>query len=123
MSKQRNQYLLLQTLKKMYKGTCIEELVKDARCIQEINPLNIEESKINYYLTDKLVKFYIKETMKEEKVPKLYQFFNSWQIQCNLCAEYLAENTIDDLEEIEIFPFDKNENIVINKLQLKPNRL
>ncbi len=120
MSKQRNQYLLLQTLKKMYKGTCIEELVKDAKCIQEINPLDIEEARINYYLTDKLVKFYIKETMEEEKVPKLYQFFNSWQIRCNLCADYLAENTIQDLEKIEIFPSNKRAYSDINRLKLNP---
>lgn len=118
MSKQKNQYLLLQTLKKMYKGTCIEELVKDAKCVQEINPLDIEESKLNYYLTDKLVKFYIKETMKEEKVSNLYQFCNSWQIRCNLCTNYLAGNTVEDLEKIEIFPFDKRKNPAITRLQL-----
>ena len=104
MSKKINQYLLLKTLKKIYKGTTVEKLVKDARYIHEINPRDIEESQIHYYLTDKLIKFHLKETMKEEKTPRLYQFFNSWKIRCNLSESYLAENSVEDLENIEIFP-------------------
>jgi hypothetical protein len=116
MSKKRNNYLILKTLQKMYKGTSVEKLVKDARDLSEINRKEIENANINYSLTDNLVKYYLKKTMKEEKISKTYQWFNFWKIQFNLSESYLAKNIIEDLERIEIFPTFKKEKAPLNPL-------
>jgi hypothetical protein len=92
-SKKINNYLILKTLKKMYKGTDVEALVKNANALAEIDYKEIENSKTAYPLTYNLVKYYTKEIMEEEKISKIYQFFNSWKIKYDICAEYLAEET------------------------------
>ena len=96
MSKQKNQDLILKTLKKMYKGTSVEGLVNNAEFLTEINKDAIQNSEIDYPLTDNLVKFYLRETIKEEKISKFYYLVNFSKIYVDLCVNYLTENLLGD---------------------------
>jgi|GEM_PF-5421386 len=115
MSKQKNKDLILKTLKKIYRGTTLEPLVKDAKLLEEISSKELESSKVPYYLTHNLVKYYLKETMKEEKTPKFYQLNNRWLINYEICSEYLAGTVFSEPPEEGFFEGEKIQR-VINKV-------
>jgi len=104
MSKQKNKGLILKTLKRIYEGTEIEHLVKNANSLEDISSKEIENSRIGYYLTHNLVDYYVNKTLKEENISKIYAYFNKFKISFEISAKYLAEpNFREEKKDPELF--------------------
>lgn len=100
MSKQKNQDLIIKTLKKIYKGTSVENMLKDVHSIEDLSSQNIESRNIAYPITYNLVKYYLEETLNEEKVSKIYKLRNRWKLNYDICTNYIAGiNSLPPLKE------------------------